>query len=374
MTTRDLLHGARSLVVKVGSAVLTAGTDALDDEYMHTLAATITSLRDEDRRIIVVTSGAIAAGLPLLALSKRPTDLATLQAAASLGQPLLMDRWTDAFDATNTRIAQVLVNRTDFDDRARYLNIRNCISRLHDAGVIPLVNENDTVATEEISLGDNDILAAKLAAAVRAEALVILTTVPGVEDANANIIHATNDPDALVAHIRTEKSTQGRGGMTTKVEAARIASLGGCSTCIAPGRPAANLRDLLTNDSLGTFVASPYARHAGRRLWIAHTATPMGVLTIDDGAVNALTTRGASLLARGIRKVNGKFEAGDVVSIQNTEGREIARGLTNFTSDELRVIAGQDSRHFESILARRTHDEAIHRDNLAISETPKYES
>lgn len=364
MTTRELLHNARSLVIKIGSAVLTDGSDSLDASYMRDLAAAITTLRDQGRRIIVVTSGAIAAGHPVLGLAKRPTDLATLQAAASVGQPLLMDRWTEAFQPAH--IAQLLVNRTDFDDRTRYLNIRNCISKLHDARVIPLVNENDTVATEEISLGDNDILAAKLAAAVRAEALIILTTVRGVEDANADIIQNTNDPDALVAHIRSEKSSQGRGGMTTKVEAARIASLGGCSTCIAPGRPASNLSHLFTRDDLGTFVASPLARHAGRRLWIAHTATPVGVLTIDDGAAEAITNRNASLLAKGIRGITGKFQAGDVVSIQNLSTREIARGLVNFDSDQLRVIAGQDSRDFASILGRRTHDEAIHRDNLAL--------
>lgn len=367
MTSREPIQRARSLVIKVGSAVLTGGNDRLDTAYMHELARVIASLRTEQRRIIVVTSGAVAAGLSGMGLSRRPADLASLQAAASVGQPLLMDRWSEAFATTETTIAQILVNRQDFDHRARYLNIRNCILRLHEANAIPLVNENDAVATEEISLGDNDVLAAKLAAAVRAEALIILTTARGVEDPSGSVVDTVNDPDTLVQHIRPEKSTQGRGGMVTKIEAARIASLGGCSTCIAPGRPPSTLTQLLAGEPVGTCIASPLARHAGRRLWIAHTATPVGVLTIDDGAANAITNRNASLLAKGIRGITGKFEAGDVVSIQDLNTREIARGLVNFTSDQLRVIAGRDSREFEAILGRRTHEEAIHRDNLALT-------
>jgi glutamate 5-kinase len=277
-----------------------------------------------------------------------------------------MSKWHEAFGVRNVEVAQILVGRDDFDSRERFLNIRNCLACLHDHAVIPIVNENDSVATEEISLGDNDILAAKLASAMRADLLVILTTVGGVETASRQILERAEDAERLAHHVRAETSGQGRGGMRTKIEAARIASSSGTPTLIAPGRPIAQLTPMLEGRPIGTLVLARQARHAGRRLWIAMAATPNGRIEVDDGAARAIAERGASLLAKGITGVVGRFGVGDVVSIMDPRGHEIARGLTNLTSDELALVKGCASSEFETILGRRAHEEVIHRDNLAM--------
>ncbi|MCA9311690.1 MAG: glutamate 5-kinase [Phycisphaerales bacterium] len=278
-----------------------------------------------------------------------------------------MARWSEAFDVRGRRVAQILVGRGDFDSRQRYLNIRNCVAALLERGVVPIVNENDTVATEEISLGDNDVLAAKLAVAVAADALVILTTAPGVLDGDDRVVTEASTTQQLAGLVRREKSRQGRGGMGTKVEAARIASLSGIPTVIAPGRPAHNLAEILAGMPLGTHVHGARARHAARRLWISMSATPAGAIEIDEGAAAAITRRGASLLAKGVRGVTGRFEVGDVLLIRDHQGREIGRGLTNLSADELRQVVGRDSHEFAGILGRQAHEEVIHRDNLAMT-------
>lgn len=358
---------AKLLVVKVGSALLTGGKGRLDPAYMHDLAAGLCELKDAGRTVILTSSGAVAAGLGAIGMESRPTDLSHLQAAAAAGQPLLMDEWRKAMTVRNTGVAQLLVSRGDFDARDRFLNARNCVLSLAERGIIPIVNENDSVATEEISVGDNDVLAAKCAAALRADALILLTTVDGVLDDQGNLVSGVDEPAQLAPYIRAEKSIEGRGGMTTKVQAARIASRSGVATVIANGRPATNLQRIAAGESIGTHVPSAYAQHAGRRLWIALAATPAGTIDIDEGATRALLERGASLLAKGVTAVTGRFDSGDIAVIRDHRGKEIARGLSNFTADELRLIMGKDSREFAEILSRRAHEEVIHRDNLAIS-------
>ena len=366
-STRPEVSGAQLIVLKVGTAVLTGGKDQLDRGFMHDLSAQIATLQASGRRVILVSSGAVGAGLGVMRFDGRPTDVTALQAAAAAGQPLLMSKWHEAFGVRNVEVAQILVGRDDFDSRERFLNIRNCLACLHEHRVIPIVNENDSVATEEISLGDNDILAAKLASAMRADLLVILTTVGGVETAAGQILERAEDAERLAQHARAEKSGQGRGGMRTKIEAARIASRSGTPTLIGPGRPIAQLTPMLEGRPIGTLVLAQSARHAGRRLWIAMTATPTGRVEVDDGAARAIAERGASLLAKGITGVVGRFGVGDVVSIMDARGHEIARGLTNLTSDELTLVKGRASADFESILGRRAHEEVIHRDNLAMT-------
>lgn len=362
---RPEVAGAQLIVLKVGTAVLTGANDTLDRAFMHDLAAQIATLQASGKRIILVSSGAVGAGLGVMSFDGRPTDVTDLQAAAAAGQPLLMSKWHEAFSVRNVEVAQILVGRGDFDSRERFLNIRNCLSCLHDHAVVPIVNENDSVATEEISLGDNDILAANLASAMRADLLVILTTVGGVETDAGHVIDRAEDAERLLQHVRAERSTQGRGGMRTKVEAARIASRSGTPTLIGPGRPVDRLASMLAGQPVGTLVLAQQARHAGRRLWIAMTATPAGRIEVDDGAASAIAERGASLLAKGITGVVGRFGVGDVVSIMDARGREIARGLTNLTSDELALVKGRASSEFETILGRRAHEEIVHRDNLA---------
>lgn len=364
---RSCLASARTVVVKVGTAALTGGTEELDRAFVHDLAAELAGLRASGRRVVLVSSGAVGAGIGPLGLERTPSDVTELQAAAAVGQPLLMSLWREALAVRGLPVAQVLVGRTDFDTRDRYLNIRNCLACLHERSVLPIVNENDTVATEEISLGDNDILAGKLAASVRADALVILTTVDGVLGPDGVVVSDAPDADGLLRLVRSEKSAQGRGGMRTKVEAARLAGLSGVPTVIASGGPTGTLTRVLASEPVGTFVPPAPARHAGRRVWIALTSTPAGMIQVDAGAARALVERGASLLARGVLNVTGRFGAGDVVAIHDDHGKEIARGLTNLTSDELRAVRGEPSSNFERLLGRRTHEEVVHRDNLAVT-------
>ena len=366
---RDMVAHASVIVVKIGTALVTAGGVRLDRGYIHDVAAAVGRLIERGRKIVIVSSGAVGAGAPaLLGAPERPTGMRELQAAAAVGQPLLMSAWREAFEVRSRPVAQVLVGRGDFDSRARFLNIHNCIACLLERGVVPIVNENDTVATEEMSLGDNDVLAARLASCVRADLLAILTSAQGVERGDGSVVAEAASVEELIALVRTDKTGQGRGGMRTKLEAARIAGASEIATVIAPGRPADRIEALLAGAPVGTLVRAGSERIVGRRRWIALGATPAGDIAVDDGAVRALTERNASLLAKGIRTVAGAFGAGSVVRVVTAEGREIARGLTNLSSDEIRLVAGRASAEFESILGRRAHEEVVHRDNLALSE------
>lgn len=364
---RAAVAGARSIVVKLGTQVLTGGTATLDRAFLHDLATQVAKARADGRRVLIVSSGAVGAGVGALGLDKRPGDVATLQAAASAGQPLLMSLWREAFSVRGTPVGQILLGRGDFDNRRRFLNIRNCVNRLHDLGAIPIVNENDTVATEEISLGDNDVLAAKVAVAVRAEALVILTNTSGVLDQADNVISEAPDAQSLMPYVREARSAQGRGGIGTKIEAARIACEGGLPAVIAPGRPAEGLTAILSGQRIGTCVYGPSGHKQARRQWVALGATPAGTITVDEGAARAVGARNASLLAKGVTGLSGRFEIGDVVLISDPSGAEVARGLVNFTSDELRIVMGRESSELGALLGRRVYDEVVHRDNLALS-------
>ncbi len=366
MMLRPSIAAARLMVLKVGTAVLTGGSSEIDRGYLHDLAGHIAKARDRGVRIVVVSSGAVGAGVGALRLAGRPRDVARLQAAAAVGQPLLMSLWREAFGVRGVAVGQILLGRDDFDSRERFLNIRNCMIALFDLGAVPIVNENDTVATEEISLGDNDVLAARLAVAAHADALMILTTGRGVLDAEDRVVGECDDATMLLDLVRPMKTSQGRGGMATKIEAARIAAQAGVSTVIAPGRPVDGVQGILAGEPIGTLVRSGESRHAGRRKWIALGATPSGSVTVDDGAARAVCERGASLLAKGVVGVDGRFEVGEVIAVRDPHGREIARGLCNVSSDEARLVAGRDSREFESILSRQSHEELIHRDNLVV--------
>lgn len=361
---RAAVKSARSVVVKIGTAVLTGGTGVLDRAYFHDLSALIAAERRAGRRVLIVSSGAVGAGVGALGLTERPSDMGLLQAAAAAGQPLLMSLWRDAFAVRSTSVAQILLSRADLDSRERFLNIRNCVHALHAVGAVPIVNENDTVATEEISLGDNDQLAAKVAVAVEAEALVILTTGPGVLDDQDRVVASAADAESLKCWIRPMKTGQGRGGMATKLEAARIGSETGVVTIIAPGRPVDTLQRVLAGEQVGTCVGGGGGRRTGRRAWIGYSATPSGSIMLDEGAARAVRERGASLLAKGVSGLSGSFQPGDVVALKDAAGAEIGRGLTNLSSDELRLVQGKESLEFERILGRRTFEEVVHRDNF----------
>ena len=359
------LDTANTIVFKLGTAVLTGGTDQIDRAYLHELAGEFAELVRAGRRVVVVSSGAIGAGLGVLGLRQRPTDLGVLQAAAAAGQPPLVAAWEEAMSAQGVRTAQVLVSRSDFDSRERFLNVRNCLSALFTHGVVPVVNENDAVATEEIALGDNDVLAAKLAHAAHADALVLLTSAQGVTSASGEVIREAVSAESLRTHVRSERTSQGRGGMGTKLDAALAACSAGIATVIGPGRPAAGVGAIVRGAALGTFI-HPAERVASRGAWIALAATPAGVITVDAGAVLALRERGASLLPKGITAVAGRFERGDVVSVIGPGDEPIATGLSNLASYELDLVMGLPSSELALRLGKRVHDEAVHRDNLVI--------
>ncbi|GAB4553909.1 MAG: glutamate 5-kinase [Phycisphaerales bacterium] len=366
MPEREMLREAEIVVVKIGTSVLTGGRDRLDAAYLHDIGAEIARLTTSGRRVVLVSSGAVGAGLGVLGLDRRPTDLGQLQGAAAAGQPELIRLWRDAFAVRDVRVAQVLVGRSDFDARDRFLNIRNCLTVLLERGVVPIVNENDAVATEEIALGDNDVLASKVAHAAHADALVILTSAPGVQDASGAVVERVTGADELLPHVRTDRTSQGRGGMSTKVEAARAATRAGVITVIAPGRPAESLGAVMRGERVGTLVAPRTDRPRSRDAWLALAATPSGAVIVDEGAVRALRERGASLLPKGVVRTTGDFGVGDVVTIETDGGAPIARGLTNLARHELERVKGLATHELASALGRRVHDEVVHRDNMVL--------
>ena len=373
MTRHDprqhVLTDARRLVVKMGTQLLTRrdpNRPGLDPRYISNIARQVAALRARGYEITLVASGAIGAGCAELGLTQRPDDVAAAQAVAAVGQRRLMDQMHRALARHELGAGQILVTRTDFDDRARYLNIRNCISHLHRLDCVPIINENDTVAVEEIRFGDNDTLAALTCNAIRADALILLTVVDGLLDEAGKLIEHVDDAADYLNLVRAETSDWGSGGMLSKLEAARLVTEAGEVAVIAHGRRRDVLHKLVRGEKLGTVFGPAPRKLDSRQRWIGLTARPAGTIGIDGGAVNALRSRGKSLLATGITQLTGSFQRGDVLVVRDPKGREIARGLTNYDSDELRRIQGKRSNQFEKILGRPAYAEIIHRDNLVV--------
>lgn len=364
-----VLTAARRIVVKIGTQLLTSpqpGKHGLDLRCLRDIARQIAELRQRGYEVTLVSSGAIGAGCAELGLPKRPTDVADQQAVAAVGQRRLMRHMHDAFSRHGLHVGQMLLTRSDFDDRVRFLNIRNCVTRLHRFGCIPIVNENDTVAVDEIRFGDNDMLSALMCNALRAQALILLTAVDGLLDAQGQVVDWVENVTDCLSLARRETSRWGTGGILSKLEAARIVTEAGETAVIACGREKDVLHRLLSGEKLGTVFAPAQRRLDSRQRWIGLTARPAGTVTIDDGAVAALCQRGKSLLASGIQALTGQFERGEVLLVRDPRGREVARGLTNYNADELRLIMGKRSNQFEKILGRPAYAEVIHRDNLVV--------
>lgn len=364
---RDLVTQARSLVVKIGSQTLTDASKRLDADYFAGVATQIATLRARGVLVTLVSSGAVAAGLGELGLAKRPTDLAKLQAVAAVGQRRLMDAWAAAFAPHGLRVAQILLTREDIDQRKRFLNLRNTVHALHDLGAVPVINENDTISTDElveITFGDNDILAAHVAAALRSDLLVLLSNVDGVLDAAGKPVRTIADPAEAESMIRVDKSSLGKGGMNSKFEAAGMVTRGGETLVVARGRDENVLVRVLDGEALGTvFLPRKTSRASGRSRWIG-AARPAGFIVVDDGAARAIVTKDVSLLAAGITALRGEFEKGDVVAIETAEGQKIAHGLTNYSSADLDPIRGLKTAAIRALLKERAYDEVVHRDNL----------
>ncbi|QDU72495.1 glutamate 5-kinase [Mucisphaera calidilacus] len=366
---RERLVPARHLVVKVGTALLTRDADegpGLDTEFIAALAKQIGTLSKQGYEITLVSSGAVGAGCVELGVEKRPEDVAELQAAAAVGQRRLMTHLHDALKPYGLRVGQLLLTRHDFDDRERFLNIRNCVTKLHELGCLPVLNENDSVAVDEIRFGDNDLLAALTTNALAAEALILLTTVDGLLDDDGKVVDLVENIQEQIGLVRTEGSSWGRGGMSTKLESARLVTEAGEVAVIAHGREKNVLLRLMKGEKLGTCFLPSERKLDSRSRWIGLTKRPDGTLSVDTGASAAVVDNGKSLLAKGITDVTGRFERGSLVVVRDPQGREIGRGLINYNSDETRSIMGLDSDRFAERLGRPGFTEVIHRDNLVV--------
>ncbi|MFR9674773.1 glutamate 5-kinase [Streptomyces sp. TR02-1] len=359
---------ARRIVVKVGSSSLTTAAGGLDADRVDALVDALAA--HPDREVVLVSSGAIAAGLAPLGLTRRPRDLARQQAAASVGQGLLVARYTASFARYGRRVGQVLLTEDDTSRRAHYRNAYRTLDQLLAMGAVPVVNENDTVATDEIRFGDNDRLAALVAHLVRADLLVLLSDVDGLYDGDpatpgtSRIAEVGGPAELDGLDIGSAGSSGvGTGGMVTKVEAARIAAAAGVPVILtSAGRAGQALAGSVT----GTYFRPTGRRTAGRLLWLAHASTPRGALVLDDGAVSAVVDEHRSLLPAGVTRVEGDFTAGDPVELRDDRGRAVARGLVNFDAREIPRLLGRSTHELARELGPAYEREVVHRDDLVV--------
>lgn len=373
MISRDRIPATRRWVVKIGSALLTRDGQGLEREMLAPWVEQMVERRKAGCEVVLVSSGAVAEGMARMGWRQRPKTLHELQAAAAVGQMGLVRAYEDCFQRRGYHTAQVLLTRDDLADRPRYLNARSTLRTLLKLGVIPVINENDTVATDELRFGDNDTLAALVANLIEADLLVLLTDQDGLFDQDprgnpdARLIPETWVDDPQLDQVAGGSVTGlGTGGMVTKVRAARLAARSGTPTIIAPGRGEQVLTRIGSGDLVGTLLIPFQGPQAARKQWLAGHLQVRGHLVLDGGAVRALREKGTSLLAVGVKEIRGRFHRGEVVACVDEAGREVARGLVNYDTDEARQIRGKPSSSFESILGYLDDEELIHRDNLVL--------
>ena len=366
-TRRTLMDRVKSVVVKLGTNVLANEKGLLDEAQIGRIVDQVVALESQGRRVVIVSSGASAAGLGDLALPDRPDALPQLQACAAVGQAKLMMMFDQALRRHGRHAAQILLVRGDVEDRSRYLNIRNCIAALQAYGAAAVINENDTVSVDEIRFGDNDLLAAMVTNLLRADLLVLLTTVDGVfrDKARNERFDVVQDMAEVTAAADGTRSSLGSGGMPTKLQAAAKVVAAGEMAAIANGRRPNVLLDLLAGEPVGTLFL-PKARKLSSRLrWIGLARRARGKVLIDAGAARAVRNR-KSLLASGITGVEGHFDAGDVVAVVGPDGNTVAQGLANYSAAEIAKIKGLRTSQFAAVLGDRTYDEVVHADNLVL--------
>jgi glutamate 5-kinase len=373
MKTREQLHACRRWVIKIGSALATHEGQGLRVESIDAWAAQATALWRAGHEVVLVTSGSVAEGVARLGWKQRPHALHELQAAAAVGQMGLVQAYESSFKRHGIHTAQVLLTHEDMAHRQRYLNACSTLRTLLKLRVVPVINENDTVATEEIKLGDNDTLAALVANLIEADVLVILTDIAGLYDkdprqhTDAVLIPEARAGDPVLEPMAGESGKWGRGGMRTKLHAAKLAARSGTATVIASGLDADILKRLSAGEAIGTLLTPAEAPLAARKQWLSSGLKVQGSLRLDAGAVKVLREQGRSLLAVGVKDIEGDFARGALVACLDTEGREIARGLVNYSAAETRAIKGKASDKIESVLGYVFEPELIHRDNLVLT-------
>ena len=372
---------AEKIVIKLGSSIVTNDGEGLDEECLSSLIKQISILSSQNKKVILVSSGAIAAGLKKLRVKIRPKVLSELQAAAAVGQMDLVRTYEELFADNDLISAQVLLTHDDLSDRKRYLNARSTIFNLIKNNVIPVINENDTVASEEIRFGDNDTLAAMVANLIEADLLVLLTDQDGLfssdprEDNNAKLIHHSYVDDKNLDNLASgTQSKIGTGGMITKIMAARKAAISGTHTIIASGRRNNILVDLSNDKDIGTFLQSREVKLLARKKWLADNLKENGKIYIDDGAEIALINKGKSLLVAGVIKVTGSFDRGEVIQCVNKSGDEVLKGIVNYNSEEVKKIIGLPSDKIEAALGYVNESSLIHRNNMIIISTGRKEN
>jgi glutamate 5-kinase len=375
LVRQEIATAAHTLVVKVGTRVLTGAGGLLNGERVAALAEELHQLMSTGRHVVLVTSGAVGAGLGQLGLPKRPGTLAQLQAVAAVGQSHLMEAYDRGLRAHGRHAAQVLLTARDLDDRTAYLNVRNTIRALFEFGAVPIINENDTVSVDELmtTFGDNDRLAAMVTNLIQAPLLVLLSDVDGLydgdpRDSQSKLIPTVSRLDESIFGLARDSLTGlSKGGMASKLNAARIATAAGENVIIANGRTPGTLARIVAGESVGTlFLAQGQTLPAFKR-WIGFTAQPRGVLVLDAGAREAIERKGRSLLAIGIAAASGSFKKGDVVSLQDAAGHEFARGLSNYAIEDILKIKGLKTEQIATLLGRSPYQEVIHRDNMALT-------
>lgn len=364
-----LSHNVRRVVVKVGTNTLTANGGGVDAGRIEVLTRQIAHLRNQGIEVLVVSSGAVGLGMGCLGLNKRPTDLTGLQACAAIGQPLLVSTWLKAFEAHAITGAEVLLTREDVRGRRRHVAIRDTLERLLKLGVVPIINENDTVSAAEIKFGDNDVLSALVASLVQADLLVILSTIPGLID-----FKGSGEVVPLIPEITPEiramaggtDSPTAVGGMISKVDAAEIAIQSGCGVFIGDGSHPSLLMDLAAGEAEGTFFVPRKLPLGARKRWIAFFQRPAGTVRIDAGAEQAICKDGSSLLAKGLVQVDGDFEEAAVIAIESNSGKLLARGLAGFDSESMKAVAGKGSDEIRAAFPQRRRCEVVHRNSLVL--------
>jgi glutamate 5-kinase len=359
----------RRVVIKLGTGILTSGVGQLDTAKIMALGREVAALQKAGLQVLIVSSGAVGLGMGKLGLTKRPSKITSVQKCAAVGQSILIDTWQRAFNPFGLTVAQLLYTRDNLGPRGRHLEVKELLEEILEDGLIPIINENDSVSTEELKFGDNDTLSALVASLAGADLLILLSTAPGLVDrkGSGQIIPVVEKITPQIESLAggTESATA-VGGMISKLAAVKIAARSGCGVIIASGVDPAILPRLLAGEGAGTFFVPEKIPLDARRRWLAWFQQPAGSVRVDAGAERALREKGGSLLAKGVTGIEGAFAIGDVVAILSPEGKPIARGIAQFTADEARAIAGKNSAEISEKFPGRKHLELVHRDSLVV--------